>query len=175
MGESVIKSALFKICLFKAHQLSLNEVTIRAMVLRHGGADAINRIQAALASGNSFPFWTWTGASCCALLRSSRCCGAFCRSGSQGTKCRGTLGEKVPGHSVSWTVRRRNLKFLAINLRKLPLQNNHFFYDINETMGCASVFIPLWKRLSTTYHYYEQKRLRTYRTGRHGPKSRSQC
>ncbi|MEI8107811.1 MAG: hypothetical protein WCI46_08340 [Verrucomicrobiota bacterium] len=40
------------IALFKAHQLRLEEVTIHAMVLRHGGADAINRIQASLAGGN---------------------------------------------------------------------------------------------------------------------------
>ena len=40
------------IALFKAHQLRLDETTIRAMVLRHGGADAINRIEAALAGGN---------------------------------------------------------------------------------------------------------------------------
>lgn len=40
------------IALFKAHQLRLEEVTIHAMVLRHGGAVAINRIQASLAGGN---------------------------------------------------------------------------------------------------------------------------
>ena len=40
------------IALFKAHQLSLDEATIHAMVMRHGGAYAINRIQTALAGGN---------------------------------------------------------------------------------------------------------------------------
>lgn len=39
------------IALFKAHQLRLDEETIHATVLRHGGPAAINRIQAALARG----------------------------------------------------------------------------------------------------------------------------
>lgn len=43
------------LALVKAHQLSLDDPEFSAMVLKHGGESAIQRIRAATAGGNGFP------------------------------------------------------------------------------------------------------------------------